>query len=134
MSLQYNSTVRNGMLDDLTSKVGGSCYLRFYSGSKPANCAASLGAAVLLAELICSNPFAPGASAGVLTVSSIAEDASADNTGTCSFFRLYKSDGTTCVIQGDVGTSGADINFPTTSFVAGAKVQMTSWTITAPGA
>ena len=46
------------------------------------------------------------AKAAKKSANAITQDSSADATGTASFFRLYKSDGTTCVLQGTVGTSG----------------------------
>ena len=61
----------------------------------------------LLADLTCNATFAAAASNGVLTLNAITSDSSADATGTATHFRIYKSDGTTAVLQGDVGTSGA---------------------------
>jgi hypothetical protein len=55
-------------------------------------------------------------------------------TGTAGYWRVYKSDGTTCVIQGSVGTSGADLNLNTLSLVTGGPVQVNSWTFTEGGA
>ena len=84
----------------------------------------------LLAELTCATPFAAGASGGVLTVGTVTADSSADNTGTATHFRLFKSDGTTAVIDGNVGTSGSDLNLSSVSIVATGSVSVTSWTIT----
>jgi hypothetical protein len=122
------------MLDAVTSNVASSGLIRIYSGVKPASPGTALSGNTLLAELACSATFAAGASGGVLTLNSISNDAAADNTGTATFFRIMKSDGTTCVVQGDVGTSGSDLNLNTTSIVANAIVSITSFTMTAPGA
>jgi hypothetical protein len=70
----------------------------------------------------------------VATFNAIAQDSAADATGTAAFFRIFQSDGTTAVIDGDVGTTGSDLNLNTTSIVAGGPIQITSMTLTAPGA
>lgn len=131
MTISYTTAAANAKLDGtgLNSYIGNGAKLRIYSGSVPANADASIGAATLLAELTCGTPFGTVASK-VLTAGSITADSSADATGTASFFRIYKSDGTTAVVQGTVGTSGADLNLNSTSIVATASVSVTSLTIT----
>jgi hypothetical protein len=84
--------------------------------------------------LTCNATFAPAASGAVLTLNAITQDASADATGTATWFRLVKSDGTTHVLDGDVGTSGSDLNLNSTSITSGATVSVTSFTITAGNA
>lgn len=128
MTLGFSSAVRNAMLDAITSQAGGSCKLRFYNGTQPATGGT---ATTLLAELTCNATFAPSASGGVLTLNSITSDTSADATGTATWFRIVKSDGTTHIMDGTVGTSGADLNMNTVSFVSGATVAVSSFTITA---
>ncbi len=126
MALAFSSTLRNNRLDQITSAVGASGFLRIYSGSRPATGGATT---TLLAELTCNATFAPGASGGVLTLNSITADASANATGTATWFRIVTSGGT-FVMDGDVGTSGSDLNLNTTSIVSGANVSVTSFTIT----
>lgn len=133
MALSLTTTVRNNMLDQITSAIGSSGLLRIYDGTPPANVGTALSGNTLLATLPLSATAAPGASSGVLTFNSITSDSSADATGTASFFRLLTS-GATAVVQGTVGTSGADINFNTVSFVSGATVAVSSLTITAGNA
>lgn len=119
-------------MDTITTAVGTSGLLRIYDGSVPANVGTSLGAQVLLAELPLSSTFAPAASGGaggVLTANSITSDSNANATGTATFFRITTSGGT-AVLQGTVGTSGADLNLSTTSIAAGATVSVTAFTIT----
>jgi hypothetical protein len=134
MAIQLSTTARNAMMDAITTTVGTSATIRLYSGTAPATVGTSLSGNTLLAELACSSTFAPSASSGVLTLNSITNDSSADASGTASFFRVYKSDGTTAVIQGTVGTSGADLNLVSTSITSTQPVQITSFTLTAPGA
>jgi hypothetical protein len=128
MALSFSTTLRNNRLDQITTAAGSNAVLRIYSGTRPANVAASI-TGTLLAELTCNATFAPSASGGVLTLNSITADSSANATGTASHFRLSTSGGT-AVIDGDVGTSGSDLNLNTVSIVSGANVAVSSFTIT----
>jgi hypothetical protein len=64
----------------------------------------------------------------------IADDTSADATGTLGYVRVSSSnDGATPLddhIDGEAGTSGADFNFNTLAIQSGATVSMTSYVIT----
>jgi hypothetical protein len=133
MALKFDATTRSSMADAITTRVGSSGILRIYSGTRPANVAASITGTVL-AELTCNATFAPAASGGVLTLNSITSDTSANATGTATHFRLFQSNGTTAIVDGDVGTSGSDLNLNTVSIVSGATVAVTSFTITAGNA
>lgn len=127
MAVGMVTTLRNARLDAITTFVGASGKLRIYSGTRPAT-----GGTIttLLAELTLNATFAPAASGGVLTLNAITGDTTADATGTATWARIFKSDGTTIALDCSVGTSGADINLNTTSIVAGAAVNVTSATIT----
>lgn len=127
MAIGMAVTLRNSRLDAITTFAGGSALLRIYDGSRPATGGT---ATTLLAELVCNATFAPAASGAVLTLNAIANDASANATGTATWARLMKSDGTTHVLDCSVGTAGADINFATVAFVAAAVISITSATIT----
>lgn len=128
MALAYEvATLRNAMLDAITTRAGNAALLRIYDGTRPATGGT---ATTLLAELTCGTPFAAGASGGVLTLGAITQDASANATGTATWFRIVKADGTTHVLDGNVGTSGSDLNLTTTSIVATQPVSVTSFTIT----
>lgn len=127
MALAYNVTIRNAMLDAITTGAGGSALLRIYDGSRPATGGT---ATTLLAELTCNATFAAGAASGVLTLNAITQDSSANATGTATWFRIVQSNGTTHVLDGNVGTSGSDLNLTTTSIVSGQPVSISSFTIT----
>lgn len=129
MAISFSTTLRNARADAITTTAGNSGKLRIYSGTRPANPAAAI-TGTLLAELTCNATFAPAASGGVLTLNAITQDSAADATGTATHFRLFKSDGTTVVLDGDVGTSGSDCNINTTSIVSGAIVAVTSFVLT----
>jgi len=128
MALAYEAaTLRDAMLDAITTRAGNAALLRIYSGSRPATGGT---ATTLLAELTCGSPFAGAAVNGVLTANAITQDSSANATGTASWFRIVQSDGSTFVMDGDVGTSGSDLNLTTTSIVATQPVSVTSFVIT----
>lgn len=126
MALSYATTLRNAMLDAITTAAGSNALLRIYDGTRPAT---GGSATTLLAELTCNATFAPGASGGVLTLNSITQDSSANATGTATWFRIVTSGGT-FVLDGSVGTSGSDLNLTTTSITAGQPVSVTSFVIT----
>lgn len=115
----------NSMLNGLTTAAGASCTLNIYSGTQPATGDTALSGNTLGASLTMNATFAPGASSGVLTLNSIT-NANASATITAAFFRILQSNGTTKVLDGTVGTSGADMNLNTVSLVSGAAVSVTS--------
>jgi len=130
MTLGINTTTRNAMMDTITTRAGGSALLRVYDGTRPATGGTATN---LLAQLTCNATFAPGASSGVLTLNSIASATSAAATGTATWFRIVKSDGTTHVLDGSVSTQAAgtgDMQLDSTSIVLGGTVAISSATIT----
>lgn len=130
MALGYSTTLRNNQLDEITAEIGASGLLRIFSGTQPATGGAET---TKLAELALSATAAPAASGGTLTFDAISDDTSADATGTATWARLCQADGT-AVVDMTVGTSGADLNFDSVSFVAGGTVSVTSFVITAGNA
>lgn len=127
MAIGMVTGLRNARLDAITTFTGGSALLRIYDGSRPATGGA---ATTLLAELTCNATFAPAAASGVLTLNAISSDTAANATGTATWARIVKSDGTTIVLDCSVGTAGTDIILNTTSLVVNATVAVTSATIT----
>lgn len=127
MAIGMVTTLRNARLDAITTFAGNSGILRIYDGSRPAT---GGSATTILAELTCNATFAGAAAAGVLTLNAITQDSAANATGTATWARLFKSDGTTIVMDLSVGTSGADINLNTVAIVTNAIVSVTSATIT----
>lgn len=130
MALAFDATVRNAMLDAITTQIGASALLRFYNGARPA---AGGVATTLLAELVCNATFAPSAAGGVLTLNAIASDTAANATGTASWFRIVTS-AAAFRVDGDVGVAGSDLNMSTVSFVLNANIAVSSYTITAGNA
>jgi UDP-N-acetylmuramyl tripeptide synthase len=134
MALQFSTGVRNAMLDAIETAAGTSAILKIKSGSAPATCATA-DSGTVLATINLASDWAAAASGGTKALSSLpVTDTSADATGTAAHFRLYASDGTTCHVQGTVGTSATDLIVDSTSFTSGQAFNITSWTWTAPGA
>lgn len=130
MALAYATALRNTRLDaidDSCNAGAGAALLRIYDGSRPATGGT---ATTLLAELTFSDPAFGAASSGTLTASAITQDSSANATGTATWFRIVDS-AATFVMDGNVGTSGSDLNLTTTSIVATQPVSVTSFVITA---
>lgn len=104
--------------------------LRIYDGAVPTRADDAIGASTLLAELT-MNGTAFGASVnGVITANAITADASANNTGTASYYRIWDSAGTTCYIQGTVGTATSDMILNSVAISSGAAVTVTALTHT----
>ena len=130
MALAFPAAIRNAWMDEINTALNagaGAALIRLYDGTRPATGGT---ATTLLAELTMTDPAAAAASAGVLTMSSITDDSSANATGTVTWFRAVDSTAA-FVLDGNVATSGSDMNIDNTSIVTGQVVSITSWTITA---
>lgn len=130
MALGFATTLRTARASQIVAAIdagAGAGKLRLYNGTRPAT-----GGAVttLLAELTFSDPCGTVTS-GVLTFSGIASDASADNTGTATWFRIVDSTGA-FVLDGTITVTGGggDITMTSTSIQAGVTVDATSLVFT----
>jgi hypothetical protein len=123
---------------DAVAALCNSGTLKIYTGSQPTDANTAVGAQTLLATLTLSATAFPASSASgsagskvvTATANTITDDSSADATGTAAWFRVLKSDGTTVVFDGSVGTTGCDLNLASVSIVAAEDVSVTSFTIT----
>lgn len=115
-------------LNTLAASCNGG-YLRIYDGTKPAYGDTAITTQTLLAELTFANPAFGAASSGTATANALTSDASANASGTATWFRAFKSDGTTAVFDGSAGSSGCDLNLATDIIGAGAVVAVTDLTI-----
>lgn len=118
--------LRNARLNAITTFAGNAAKLRIYAGTRPATGGT---ATTLLAEFVLGSPMAGAAASGVLTLNSVSSVA-AVATGTATYARIVKSDGTTFVADLSVGVSGADVNINTVSIVQDATIAFVSGTIT----
>lgn len=133
MALAFSTTCRNNMLDEIAALVDGGAgagLLRIYNGTRPASGGT---ATTLLAELTMSDPAFPAAAAAALTANAITDDASANASGTATWFRIVDSNGV-FVIDGDVGTAGSDLNMNTVTITALGIVAVDSLVINAGNA
>ena len=129
MALGIVAAFRDNMLDELTAGIDqdvGAGELRIFDGSRPATGGSET---TELAALTLTDPFASAASSGVLTASAIADDTSTV-AGTATWFRLVDNSGDP-IVDGDVGTSGSDLNLNSVAISAGGTVSVTSLVITA---
>ena len=107
MANNYNlsNTAANAAGDALSDLLDNG-YLRIYDSTQATDADTALGAQVLLAELRFANPMSGAASGGVVTASALTADSSANATGTATWFRALKSDGTAHQVKRD----GANAN------------------------
>ena len=134
-NLKFSAALKNAQLDAITTKAGANALLKLYSGAQPASPDTAVTGQVLLATLTCAATFAAAASGGVLTANAIADGtgSAGASTGTnATWYRLTDSGGT-AIIDGSVGTSGADLNLTgTVSIATGQPVKVSSFTYTNP--
>ena len=123
-------------LDALLALIGASGHIKIFVGAMPAT-TLTADPATLLATLPLSATAFPasvdGTSNGLATATAnaITSDTNAAATGTAGCWRAYTAAGV-CIIQGDVGTSLADMILNTVSIVAASTVAITSWVVTLP--
>jgi hypothetical protein len=140
MAIRLSTGTRNFILDSgLNTLFDTDGAINIYTGTIPADADADVGAGTLLATLTFSSNWIGAASAGVMTLAAITSDTNVDASGTAAWFRMYDvsegvtgSSSTKRRIDGTVGTSGADLNFDTVTFVAGGTAAISSFTITLP--
>jgi hypothetical protein len=104
-------------------------FLDIYDGTQPATADTAVTSQVKLAHLTFAATAFGNAASAIATANAIGS-ATALATSTASWFRAYKSDGTSAVFDGSVGTSGANLNLSSTSIVSGGTVSVTSLTYT----
>jgi hypothetical protein len=122
--------LRNTILNSVTTSLGTSAIFNIYAGVQPADVSSATTAANSIAAALTfptTNAFG-AAAAGVMTNNAITSDASAAG-GTAAWFSFTKNTGTR-VVDGSVGTSGADLNLNSTTITTGATVACSAFTIT----
>ena len=133
MSAVYLSTTFRNEICDAVAALLGSGTIKFYTGSLPTTVPSDLSGYTLLGTCTFSSTAFGAAVNGTATAEAIADDVSADATGVCGWARVEKSDGTDgfdCAVTTAGGGGAIIIN--STSFVEGAAVSVTSFTITMP--
>lgn len=126
-NLQYSNGTRNAQQNGLITYAGSNAIIRLYDGTQPANANTAISTQTLLVSLNVSGAFGTDSN-GTLTFSTV-NNGTAVASGTASFFRIVKSDGTTVVMDGSVGTSSADLVLNTTTIATNDTVAISSGTI-----
>ena len=129
MAIQLSVTVRNARLDAIETTVGTTPILRIRTGAQPADCATA-DSGTVLATLTLPSDWMAAAASGVKAKSGTWQDTSADATGTAAHFRIYDSAGTTCHLQGTVGTAATDMIVDSTSFTATQSFTISAFSLT----
>lgn len=125
--LEYSNGTRHAQNQGLITYVGTGAIFSLYAGTQPANANTAITSQVLLVSLVIPGVFGTDVN-GTLTLGTVTSGTAA-NTGTASFFRIFKSDNTTVVMDGSVGTSSADLILNSTSINALQTVGISSGTI-----
>lgn len=128
MATQLSVAVRNARLDVIETTIGTSPKLQLRTGAAPADCATA-NSGSLIAEITCPSDFLAAASGGSKAISG-SWTVAASGTGTVAHYRIFDSGGTTCHVQGTVGTSGTDMIIQNTSVNSGQTVTITTYTLT----
>lgn len=128
MTVHLSTEVRNARLQAVKDIIGESGYLRIRSGAVP-DFTSEADSGDVLSEIVLPSGWLSVPTGGTVAMSGTWADASADDTGTATHFRIYRPDGTTCDLQGSVGTSGADMIVLTTSFVATQPFTVTAFSL-----
>ena len=118
MPISLNTTLRNARASAIVTEAGTTAKLSVYTAGfttllYTSTCAATLGTVAT----------------GVLTLSAVG-NATATAAGVAALARLFKTDGTTMVIDGlTVGVSGANINITNTTIAVNDVVTTSGGTI-----
>lgn len=131
MTIQLSVAVRNARLNAIENAIGTSAIVKIFSGSIPANCAAA-DAGTVLVEFDLGSDWASDAASGSKSFSGTPLSATAGDTGTAAFYRVYASDGVTCHMQGTVSAAGGggDMTIDNVAINSGQTVSITSWSLT----
>lgn len=135
MALQLSVAVRNALLEAIETATGVSAKLMFYTGGVPASCAAATTGTKIV-EYDLASDWAAAASGGAKILNGLPLAVSALAAGTLGYFRIYAVDGTTCHMQGSITTSGGggDLTVDNTVVTNAQVINLTAFTINAPGA
>lgn len=119
MAITLNATLRNARATEIVTEAGATAKLTVYTAGYAgvlytSTCAATLGTVA----------------GGVLTFNAVG-DATATGAGTAAIARLFKTDGTTMVIEGlTVGTVGTHIIINNATIAVNDVITTTSGSIT----
>jgi hypothetical protein len=126
MATRLSDIAANVEANALATLLAGG-YFRIYDGTQPPDANTPIGKQNKLAELRFGTPAFVPASSGTLTANPIASDPDAAKSGTATWFRWFKADGTP-VLDGSIGTSGANLNMAAVNIQQHAIVSISNYT------
>ena len=126
-NLKYSNGTRDAQQQGLITYAGSGAIIHIYDGTQPSNANTAISGQTLLVSLTISGSFGTDSN-GTITLSSVT-NGTAVASGTAQFFRITKSDNSTVVMDGSVGTSSADMILNNTSIANGQTVSISSGTI-----
>lgn len=127
MSLTYSNATRHAQNEGLIAYAGTGALFNLYGGVRPANANTAITTQPLLVSMPIFGVFGVDSN-GTLTFSTVTQE-NAVSSGAATFFRIFKSDGVTVILDGSVGTSGADLILNTIDIVSSQSVDITAGTI-----
>lgn len=137
MAILLSTTFTDNLLgtgtEGVATQIGGGA-LVLYAGTAPAGPNEALSGNPAIASFTFSAAGAQGTPAsGSMTLAFAATTVAASATAPATFFRILNS-GAVALIQGTVGTSGADFNLSSTAITSGDNVSITgtptiSWAV-----
>lgn len=110
-AVKYSMALKDAQNNAILTALGNGAILDLMNGTKPTNPDTALSGNTMLATGACASPFGTESS-GVLTATvpiNLTGQAAAGLGTLATCFRLYKSDHTTAVIDGTVGTNTAAV-------------------------
>ncbi len=129
MAIQLKETTRDGRLDKIDTDVGTTGLLEIWTGTQPANCAAT-DSGSLLCTITLPNPAFASAGSGAMAKSGT-WSGTASAAGTAGHFRVKSTSGTsTTVVQGSCGQGSGDLSLDNTSIATSQTVTVSTFTLT----
>lgn len=132
MTIQYSVAVNNARLDSIETTIGVSPKIQFFTGAKPANCAAAdsgtkIAEGTLPSDWMAAAASASKAKAGTWTITGLA---AAGAGSTIGHYRIKDNAGTTCHEQGSVTITGGggDMTVDNTSIAENQVCTVTGYT------
>lgn len=126
--MQYNDTLRSARIQVLVDAVDASpAFMRYYSGTKPANVSTPITDQVLLVELDFQVPCSNSVIDGVAYMKQLNEKLAVES-GTVAFARIV-SDDETVIADLDVSEISSDLTIGDPIIHKGAMIRVRDWTL-----
>lgn len=126
-NLKYSNGTRHAQNEGLIAYAGNNAKICLYQGTAPADANTPITTQTLIVTCVLAGAFGTDVD-GILTLGTVNTGVAVTN-GNAQFFRIFKSDGTTVVMDGSVGTTGADLNLSTTTINVTQSVNISNGTI-----